>query len=76
LRTGGSAESGDPAAARFEAGYVLRALDRLPRQGPEFPWLMSRDYRADVKLLRRGPVADPNLRFAANAQQRAQVASA
>ncbi|MEU9406794.1 NAD(P)/FAD-dependent oxidoreductase [Streptomyces sp. NPDC048281] len=51
----------------FEAGYVLRALSRLPKQGPGFPWLMSRDYLSDVKLLRHGPVDDPNLRFASNA---------
>lgn len=59
----------------FEAGYVLRALDRLPKQGPGFPWLMSRDYAADVKLLRRGPVADPNLRFATNARRPVQAAT-
>ncbi|ALI25857.1 monooxygenase, flavin-binding family [Mycolicibacterium fortuitum] len=60
----------------FEAGYVLRALDRLPKQGPGFPWLTSRDYLADVKLLRHGPVADPNLRFATKARRPAQVPSA
>ncbi|MGW0710386.1 flavin-containing monooxygenase [Streptomyces sp. NPDC002643] len=59
----------------FEAGYVLRALDRLPKQGPGFPWLMSRDYLADVKLLRHGPVADPNLRFATNAVRPAKASA-
>ncbi|MGW5550363.1 hypothetical protein [Nocardia beijingensis] len=57
----------------FEAGYVLRALDRLPKQGPGFPWLTSRDYVSDVKLLRHGPVADSNLRFATNARHREVV---
>ncbi|MFC9473025.1 flavin-containing monooxygenase [Nocardia sp. NPDC056952] len=47
----------------FDAGYVLRSLDQLPKQGPGFPWLTSRDYLNDVKLLRHGPVADPNLHF-------------
>lgn len=60
----------------FEAGYVLRALDRLPKQGPGFPWLTSRDYLSDVKLLRHGPVADPNLRFATRVQQPAKAVSA
>jgi monooxygenase len=49
----------------FKAGYIQRALDKLPKQGPGFPWLTSADYVSDVKLLRHGPVADPNLRFSA-----------
>jgi monooxygenase len=48
----------------FGAGYVKRAIDDLPRQGDRFPWLTSMDYHLDVALLRKGPVADPNLRFA------------
>ncbi|MCA9554544.1 MAG: NAD(P)/FAD-dependent oxidoreductase [Myxococcales bacterium] len=47
----------------FEAGYVQRAIHELPRQGDRAPWLVSMDYHADVALLRKGPVADPNLRF-------------
>ncbi|MFJ3669192.1 flavin-containing monooxygenase [Streptomyces sp. NPDC090106] len=58
----------------FEAGYVLRALDRLPKQGPGFPWLTSRDYPSDVKLLRHGPVDDPHLRFTSSAQRPAKAA--
>jgi hypothetical protein len=47
----------------FASGYITRALDRLPRQGSRPPWRISRTYNADVKLLRRGPVDDPELRF-------------
>lgn len=47
----------------FGAGYVKRALAELPRQGAAAPWVMSMDYFHDEKLLRRGPVADPHLRF-------------
>ena len=47
----------------FGAGYVKRSLDRLPRQGFDEPWLMSMDYLKDVKTLRKGVVADPNLEF-------------
>ena len=46
----------------FGAGYVKRALEELPRQG-DGPWQMSMDYRADVKTLRKGPVAAPQLRL-------------
>lgn len=38
----------------FGAGYVQRALDGMPRQGPREPWVMSMDYFRDIKLLRRG----------------------
>lgn len=54
----------------FDAGYVQRSIGQLPKQGPAgTPWLMSRDYYADRKLLRHGPVADPNLRFARSASR-------
>ncbi|WP_035855182.1 flavin-containing monooxygenase [Cryptosporangium arvum] len=49
----------------FGAGYVQRALDQLPRQGEKAPWVMSMNYQADVKVLRNGPVVDPDLRFEA-----------
>ena len=48
----------------FAAGYVQRSLDELPRQGAGAPWVQSMDYLADIRMLRRGPVTDPNLRFA------------
>ena len=47
----------------FGAGYVQRALDTLPKQGAEEPWVMSMSYYADRKLF-RGDVADDNVRFA------------
>ncbi len=61
-------ELGDPAMPTrplldFAAGYVQRVVDQLPRQGDRMPWRTSMDYHADVKLLRAGRVADPELRF-------------
>jgi cation diffusion facilitator CzcD-associated flavoprotein CzcO len=50
----------------FGAGYIQRALDELPRQGDRGPWRTSTSYRADVKLLRRGKVADPQLRLSSS----------
>jgi hypothetical protein len=58
----------------FDAGYVTRALDRLPRQGAGAPWLMSKSYQADVKLLRMDSVVDPHLQFDA-ADQRLHAAT-
>jgi monooxygenase len=47
----------------FAAGYVLRSLQDLPRQGASAPWHLAMDYREDVEYLRRGPIEDPALRF-------------
>ena len=46
----------------LEAGYVKRARNALPRQGPAAPWRMAMSYPEDAKAL-RGPVADDNLDF-------------
>ena len=42
----------------LKSGYVMRALDRLPRQGPSLPWRLHQNYARDVWLLKRGPVDD------------------
>ncbi len=42
----------------LKAGYVLRALDALPKQGARAPWRLHQNYVKDVRLLRRGPVDD------------------
>jgi monooxygenase len=47
----------------FAAGYIRRAVDRLPRQGDRMPWLTSTSYSTDVGLLRTGSVVDPELRL-------------
>ncbi|MGW5054061.1 flavin-containing monooxygenase [Actinokineospora sp. NPDC004072] len=47
----------------LKAGYVLRALDKLPRQGPKAPWRLHQNYPRDVVLLRHGPVDDAGVRF-------------
>jgi cation diffusion facilitator CzcD-associated flavoprotein CzcO len=59
----------DPAIAErpfldFEPGYVLRALDRLPKQGEKAPWRLSMSYVIDVVKIRVGRVDDGVLRFA------------
>ncbi|MBI5103790.1 MAG: NAD(P)/FAD-dependent oxidoreductase [Solirubrobacterales bacterium] len=47
----------------FGAGYVLRSLHELPKQGARSPWHLAMDYNEDVRHLRDAPVADPALRF-------------
>ena len=51
----------DPAPAvepflDFPAGYVLRALDELPRQGRRAPWRLAMNYLVDSVVLRWGKV--------------------
>jgi monooxygenase len=52
----------------FGAGYVRRSIATLPRQGDRSPWVMGWNYFADVKILRKGVVDDPNLQFSSIAK--------
>jgi cation diffusion facilitator CzcD-associated flavoprotein CzcO len=47
----------------FKAGYVLRALDELPKQGDRAPWLLKQNYVTDLRTIRRGVVEDGVLTF-------------
>jgi monooxygenase len=50
----------------FTPGYVLRSLDELPKQGSRKPWRLNQNYLRDIRLIRRGNIADEGLRFAEN----------
>ena len=58
----------------FAAGYIRRAVDRLPRQGDRVPWLTSMSYHSDVKLLRADSVTDPELHLSRSADRAAVTA--
>jgi monooxygenase len=47
----------------FKAGYVLRALDRFPKQGERGPWKLAMSYAADARELRTTALEDGTLRF-------------
>ncbi|MEO5851722.1 MAG: NAD(P)/FAD-dependent oxidoreductase [Nocardioides sp.] len=47
----------------FEAGYVLRALHLLPKQGDREPWRLRQNYLRDVRTIRRGTLDDGVLSF-------------
>lgn len=49
----------------FGAGYIQRSLGAMPRQGDHAPWVMGSSYLNDLKLIRKGPVADPALELKA-----------
>ncbi|MDC0669164.1 flavin-containing monooxygenase [Nannocystis radixulma] len=48
----------------FGAGYVLRSLAMLPKQGSRAPWRLRMNYPSDLVSLRLGSVTDKAMRFA------------
>jgi monooxygenase len=42
----------------LRSGYVMRSIDRLPKQGRSLPWRLHQNYFRDIRLLKRGPVDD------------------
>jgi hypothetical protein len=49
------------------AGYVLRALPNLPKQGTREPWKLRQNYFMDVRTIRRGAIEDGAMQFSAAA---------
>jgi cation diffusion facilitator CzcD-associated flavoprotein CzcO len=47
----------------LKSGYVTRAIDKLPKQGPRAPWRLNQNYPLDVRVLRRGPLEDEGIEF-------------
>ena len=47
----------------FNSGYVLRVLEKLPRQGTRDPWRNTQNYKKDVLQLRYGRITDKELKF-------------
>lgn len=47
----------------FTPGYVLRALDELPKAGSKTPWKLKQNYFLDVRMIRQGKVDDEALHF-------------
>ncbi len=47
----------------FNSGYVLRAIESFPKQGPHAPWRLYQNYPRDIRMLRRGPLEDEGIVF-------------
>jgi cation diffusion facilitator CzcD-associated flavoprotein CzcO len=52
-------------AIDFTSGYVLRALETLPRQGSKTPWRVHQNYVKDLSMLRFGRLDDGTMEFKA-----------
>ena len=61
-RARGLAPSDDP-IVELTSGYVLRALDQLPKQGPGDPWALKMNYAKDLRALRHGDLTDSAMEF-------------
>ncbi|HEX5655873.1 MAG TPA: NAD(P)/FAD-dependent oxidoreductase [Polyangiales bacterium] len=55
----------------FSSGYVLRSLDKFPKQGSKAPWKLHQNYARDTLALRFSKVDDGVMRFG-NAAPRAR----
>lgn len=53
----------DPMLVDLTSGYIQRARDTMPRQGPNNPWKMHQNYLRDVWSLRFSPVNDGTMEF-------------
>lgn len=56
-------ELGTEPALDFNSGYVLRALDELPKQGTRTPWKLYQNYIRDLTMLRYGNLEDGAMEF-------------
>ena len=45
------------------SGYVLRSIDKFPKQGSRAPWRLYQNYPRDILVLKRGPLADEGIEF-------------
>jgi monooxygenase len=51
----------------FTSGYVLRSLDKLPKQGSKEPWRLRQNYALDLRAIRHGSVEDEAMKFSRTA---------
>jgi cation diffusion facilitator CzcD-associated flavoprotein CzcO len=47
----------------LNSGYILRAAERLPKQGDRDPWRNPQSYFRDIMVLRHGKIDDRVMRF-------------
>ena len=61
----------------FNSGYILRSIEKFPKQGSRRPWRLYQNYPLDIFTLRYGNVDDGAMRFTPSpSTSRARVTSA
>jgi monooxygenase len=58
----------------FSSGYVLRAIDKFPKQGARAPWRLYQNYALDILSLRFGSIEDSAMEFSRNGAAPVEVA--
>jgi monooxygenase len=53
----------------FSPGYILRALNKFPRQGTKAPWRLHQNYALDLMSLRFGSLDDGTMVFSGKRAQ-------
>lgn len=53
----------DTVLGALSAGYVRRAVDKLPKQGDRYPWRVTNNYLSDRLMLKYRKIHDKWLRF-------------
>jgi monooxygenase len=49
----------------FNAGYVVRAIDKFPKQGSRSPWRLHQNYARDILAIKFGELEDGAMQFSA-----------
>jgi monooxygenase len=60
-------------AIDFSSGYVLRAIDKFPKQGSKVPWRLYQNYPLDILKLKFGAVEDGAMEFSSPTASVAEV---
>jgi monooxygenase len=63
-----TAQNRDPSIAElpfidFSSGYVLRSIDKFPKQGSKAPWRLHQNYPLDILNLKFGSLEDNAIEF-------------
>ncbi len=53
----------------LNSGYVMRSLDRFPKQGSREPWRLRQNYVYDIRTIRRGDIDDGAMQFSGTARR-------
>ena len=56
----------------FSSGYVVRSVDKFPKQGATAPWRLFQNYALDVLTLRLRPLDDGTMEFGGRAHSHAR----
>lgn len=47
----------------LKSGYVMRSINKLPKQGVRKPWRLYQNYPRDIGMFRRDPIEDGEIEF-------------